>query len=82
MGTLSAVSTHETDWGLRKVPDKEPATEVAKKIRRATRRHFSAEDQRALRDANLRFAPWTRRGAVDTLCLGVPLMADSFRPRF
>src|SRR2546429_2220709 len=26
------------------VPEKEPATEVVKKIRRATRRHFSAED--------------------------------------
>src|SRR6201981_2749532 len=27
------------------VPEKEPATEVVKKIRRATRRHFSAEDK-------------------------------------
>ena len=27
------------------VPDKEPATEVMKKVRRATRRHFSAEDK-------------------------------------
>ena len=27
------------------VPGKEPATQVAKKIRRATRRHFSAEDK-------------------------------------
>ena len=27
------------------VPEKEPATEVVNKIRRATRRHFSAEDK-------------------------------------
>ena len=27
------------------VPEKEPAREVVKKIRRATRRHFSAEDK-------------------------------------
>ena len=27
------------------VPEKEPATEVVKKFRRATRRHFSAEDK-------------------------------------
>jgi transposase len=26
------------------VPEKEPATQVVKNIRRATRRHFSAED--------------------------------------
>ena len=37
------------------------------------------EDQRALRDANLRFAPWTRRGDVDTLCLGVPLDGGQFQ---
>jgi hypothetical protein len=66
--------------GLRKVPDKEPATEVAKKIRRATRRHFSAEDQRALRDANLRFAPLDETSIRSAL--ECPLMADSFRRRF
>ena len=27
------------------VPEKEPPTEVVKKVRRATRRHFSAEDK-------------------------------------
>jgi transposase len=27
------------------VPEKEPATQVVKNIRRATRRHFSAEDK-------------------------------------
>ena len=27
------------------VPEKEPAIEVVKKVRRATRRHFSAEDK-------------------------------------
>ena len=27
------------------VPEKEPATKVVKKVRRATRRHFSAEDK-------------------------------------
>jgi hypothetical protein len=29
------------------VPEKEPATQVVKNIRRATRRHFSAETQRS-----------------------------------
>src|SRR5260370_7927411 len=45
------------------VPEKEPATEVVKKIRRATRRHFSAEDK-------IRIVPEGLRGedSIAELC--------------
>ena len=47
---LSPVNTYGPKWGLRpnpskpKLPTKRPAEQVVKDIRRATRRHFSAED--------------------------------------
>ena len=44
------------------VPEKEPATEVVKKIRRATRRHFSAEDKiRIVLEARARMCARTQR---------------------
>ncbi len=46
------------------VPEKEPATQVVKNIRRATRRHFSAEDKIRLRDRAGRFGT-----AVGSRCI-------------
>src|SRR5260370_39105470 len=46
-GRISGSSQHSQGAKMRQrsVPEKEPATEVVNKIRRATRRHFSAEDK-------------------------------------
>jgi transposase-like protein len=53
------------------VPEKEPATEVVKNIRRATRRHFSAEDKirivlEGLRDEDSIAELCRREGIVQT----------------
>ena len=55
------------------VPEKEPATEVVKKIRRATRRHFSAEDKirivlEGLRGEDSIAELCRREGNVQNLC--------------
>ena len=49
------------------VPEKEPATQVVKNIRRATRRHFSAEDNIRIVLEGLRGNAWQRsRGSAAT----------------
>ena len=55
------------------VPEKEPATQVVKNIRRATRRHFSAEDKirivlEGLRGEDSIAELCRREGIVQNLC--------------